>query len=193
MGNDYSHASVRAAARSLALVAVVLAAFCLAVGGCGTNFNELMYQVAGAAGRTAFDLWLTEQANQLADAHDQAADTDDGDAEDADEADDGADADDAGEGDADDGADAGDGGGGDLDDLTGDPVAGEAAYAANNCAACHCTGSSGDCTRTGGALVGVDASTLDEFLRGDAAHVTKPDLTDQEVADIAAYLASQGG
>ena len=77
-----------------------------------------------------------------------------------------------------------------LEDLVGDPAAGEALYA--SCAACHCADASGGCLPTATGVVGVSAETLDEFLRGDAPHPPS-DLTDQEIVDLEAYLASLGG
>ena len=92
---------------------VRLAALTLLLGlmGCGTNIEELLYQSATALGRTAFDVALTEAANNLADA--LAGDEpppDDGD------------------GDGGNGGDGGDGGNGPPDGAT---------LYANNCAACH--------------------------------------------------------
>ena len=83
----------------------------LGLTGCGTNIEELLYQSVTALGRTAFDVALTEVANDLADAlaRDDAP-PDDGD---------------------------GDGGNGDDGDDGGNGPPDGAALYANNCAACH--------------------------------------------------------
>jgi cytochrome c553 len=39
----------------------------------------------------------------------------------------------------------------------------------------------------------VTAETLDSVLRGDQAHPTKAELSDQDLADLEAYLASLAG
>ena len=146
--------------------------------GCGSNFPELLYQSASAAGRTYLDLLLTDVANTVTDALDREDEVSpDGD-------DDG---DDNGDDNGDD--DGGDGGDISFDDLTGDPAAGEPLYA--SCAACHCADGSGGCIPGATAVIGVSAETLDEFLRGGAAHPAS-DLTDQEIVDLEAYLASLG-
>lgn len=173
----------RIAACRLAPGAVALALLA-AVVGCGTNLDDILYQTGSSVGRTSLDLLLTDFANAIADRFDdQAADADqdDDDGDDADGDGDDGDGDDADGGDADDG-------GGDLTDLTGDPVAGEALFA--SCTACHCADAAGGCMPTAPGLIGADADVNDEYLRGDAPHPTKPDLTDQEIVDLAAFLAS---
>jgi len=74
--------------------------------------------------------------------------------------------------------------------LVGDPVAGAAVYADSGCAACHCADATGGCALSAPALPGADAITLDDYLRGAAAHPAKPALSDQDIADLAAYLDS---
>ena len=55
----------------------------LLVGGCGTNFDEILYQSLAATGRTAFDIFLTDLANAIADrAEDESDDGDDSDGDD---------------------------------------------------------------------------------------------------------------
>ena len=155
--------------------------------GCGTNVEELLRQSASALGRTYLDLLLTDLANDLADAQDRDDDVpDDGNG----------DGDGDGDGNGGNGGDGGNGNGGDngggsFDDLTGDPAAGEPLYA--SCTGCHCADASGDCLPGLPGLVGVSAETLDEYLRGDTAHpVKQAELTDQEIVDLEAYLASLG-
>jgi len=155
-----------------------LAAIALALGlaGCGTNLDEILFQSGTALGRTYLDLLLTDVANTLADRCDQDDEPIDGD-QNGDAADDG----------------NGDDGGvtdGGFEDLVGDPAAGEPLYA--SCAACHCADAVGGCLPGTPGVVGVSAETLDEFLRGDAPHPPS-DLTDQEIVDLEAYLASLGG
>ncbi|MGB2984628.1 MAG: hypothetical protein WBE26_01985 [Phycisphaerae bacterium] len=161
----------------LGLVSPFLVPLLVGLAGCGTNLNELLYQSASALGRTYLDLLLTDAANNVADALDE----------------DGAPPSDEGEddGDTDDGnGDDEDGGGVSFDDLTGDPAAGEPLYA--SCAGCHCADASGGCLPGATGLVGASAESLDEFLRGGASHPSS-DLTDQEIVDLEAYLASLGG
>lgn len=156
----------------IGLAAVALA---LGVGGCGTNLDEILFQSATALGRTYIDLLLTDAANTLAE-RDQDEEPVDGDQN----------------GDDVDGGNGGDDGttDGGFEDLVGDPAAGEALYA--SCAACHCADASGGCLPGTPGIIGVSAETLDEFLRGDAPHPPS-DLTDQEIVDLEAYLASLGG
>lgn len=159
-------------------VSILGIASLLGLAGCGTNLEEILFQSGAAIGRTYVDLLLTDMANTLADQLDQE--------------DEAVDEDQNGDDDDDGGDDDGDGGStdGNFDDLTGDPAAGEPLYA--SCAACHCADATGDCLPGAGALIGVSAETLDEFLRGDAGHPPS-DLTDQEIVDLEAYLASLGG
>lgn len=150
-------------------------ALALGIAGCGTNLDEILFQSATALGRTYIDLLLTDVANTLAE-RDQDEEPVDGD-QNGDDADDG-------NGDDDGTTDGG------FEDLVGDPAAGEPLYA--SCAACHCADASGGCLPSAPGVVGVSAETLDEFLRGDAPHPPS-DLTDQEIVDLEAYLASLGG
>jgi len=119
-----------------------------ALGGCGANMNELLFQTATAAANTAIDLWLTELANNLADHFD-------------DEPDDGP----------------------DLPD--GDPVAGEQAYRANGCAACHGENAEGG---IGPAMAGMnELEALQQRFGGGASH-NGSTLSEQEIEDVAAWL-----
>lgn len=155
----------------------------LALSGCGTNFSQLLLQSGTALGRSAFDLFLTDVANQVANALEQTEETDTPDVGDTGGAaggDAGGDTDDGSEGSGDDtiGPDAG------------DTALGEAVYADSGCAACHCADASGDCALSAPGLVGADAATLDDFLRGDVSHPVKPPLSDQDIADLEAYLGT---
>lgn len=150
----------------------------MGLSGCGTNFDEVLYQAANATGRTLLDLFLTDFANTLADSFDQE-DTPPS----ADEVSD-------------------DGGttlpdGPPLGELIGDPETGESTFVSNNCAACHCADAAGGCALDAPSLVGVATETLDDRLRGDAAHAGgKFNLTDQDIVDMQAYfdrLDTDGG
>lgn len=173
-------------------VCAAAVALLLACGGCGTSVNDLLFQTGTAVGRTFLDLLLTDVANTLEDQLDslgQPADGDDQDTDDAGAADD--DGDGGTNGDTNgDGSDNGGSTGGGLDDLTGDPAAGETVYAANGCTACHCEEAAGGCALSAPAIIDTAAQLLDDFLRGDEFHPTKIDLTDQEIVDLQAYLAS---
>lgn len=166
------------------------AALALALGlsGCGTNVNELLFQTGTAAGRTLLDLLLTDLANTIEDQLDNLSEaTDDGDQD----TDDAGGVDDNGDGDTD--GEINDNGGatgGGLDDLTGDPATGETLYTANGCAVCHCEDAAGDCALSAPAIIDTAAQSLANFLRGDEIHPSKIDLTDQEIVDLQAYLAS---
>lgn len=92
---------------------LVFAAHAVLLGGCGTNLNEVLLQSGTATGRTLIDLWLTDFENRLVDSFDRNTAA-------------------AGNG----GSTTDQGGGGDgSTGLTGDPDAGQAIFAANNCAA----------------------------------------------------------
>ena len=160
---------------------LVLAALAVPFAGCGTNLNEVLFQSGAATGRTLIDLWLTDFENRLADSLDRNG---------AAAGDSGSTTDQGGGGsDQGNGGSTGDGSTG----LTGDPAAGQTVFAANNCAACHCAAASGGCALSGPPIVGVTAGTLDGVLRGDQAHPAKVELSDQDLADLQAYLASLAG
>ena len=155
----------------------------LLAGGCGTNFDEILYQAFAATGRTALDIFLTDLANDLADradGGDAAPDDTDGD---------------GGTGDGGTG-DGGDSDGGDAADgasVGGDAAAGETIYVSNGCGSCHCADAGGGCALDAPALHDADGETLDEFLRGDTPHQGgKHDLTDQDIHDLQAFLGGLG-
>lgn len=151
--------------RSLPLV---LAALAFPFAGCGTNLDEVLFQSGVATGRTLIDLWLTDLENRLADSLDPNG---------------------AAAGDGGSTTDQGGGGGGSTG-LTGDPAAGQTVFTANNCAACHCADASGGCALSAPPIAGVASDTINARLRGDATHPLKIELTDQDLADLQAYLAS---
>ena len=155
----------------------------LLVSGCGTNFDEILYQAFAATGRTALDIFLTDLANDLADR----ADGDDAAPDDTD-GDDG-----TGDGGTGDGGDTDGGDGTDGGSVGGDAAAGETIFTANGCGSCHCADASGGCALDAPALLDADFETLDEFLRGDSPHTGgKHDLTDQDILDLQAYLGGLG-
>ena len=84
--------------------------------------------------------------------------------------------------------------GGDTTDdggATGDAAAGETLFTGNSCAACHCDDATGGCALDAPSLVGISDATLDDVLRGAASHTGgKLEATDQDIADLTAYLAS---
>jgi mono/diheme cytochrome c family protein len=64
-------------------------------------------------------------------------------------------------------------------------------YADNSCVGCHCADASGGCALSAPALVGAPVELLDTFLRGGESHVAGSfPFDDQDLADLAAYLAS---
>ncbi len=74
----------------------------------------------------------------------------------------------------------------------GDPVAGEAFYAANNCAACHCDDATGGCIPTAPSLVGEESDAIFSRLSGAEAHTGPPveGVTQEDADDLAAWLAA---
>ncbi|MBN4058993.1 cytochrome c [bacterium AH-315-J04] len=142
----------------------------ISVSGCGTNFEDVLFQVASAAGRTAVDAFVTDVANAIAgveDTDDSVTDV------------------------ADDDSDNDDSGSTDLDSLVGDLANGEDIFMANNCGACHCVDGIGGCALDAPSVIGVSTQVTDEVLRGSHAHAGgKFNLSDQEIADLIAYIAS---
>ena len=71
----------------------------------------------------------------------------------------------------------------------GDAGLGDALYMSNGCAACHADDGSGD---IGPDIRGESVQSLEDHLIGTEEHLggKKPDLTDQDLADIAAFLGS---
>lgn len=159
-----------------AAVPFLAAAMFAILPGCGSDLEWVLFQSATAAGQTVLDQLITEVANSVAEACDRE-DTPPQDGGDDDQ-----------NGDDDDDGDGGDGtDGSPFDDLTGDPAAGEPSYA--SCTACHCADAVGGCVPGTPGVVGATPEALDDYLRGDRSHVPS-DLTDQEIVDLAAYLAS---
>jgi len=75
--------------------------------------------------------------------------------------------------------------------LTGVAANGKTLFNANGCVACHCADASGGCAASAPALMGVTTQEVDDHLRGTAVHPGgKFTLTDQEIADIQAFLAN---
>ena len=71
--------------------------------------------------------------------------------------------------------------------IDGDAAAGAAAYAAGTCTLCHGPEAEGD---VGPTLAGMDElAALEERYSGGASHNGNT-LTDQEIMDVAAWLAS---
>ena len=155
-------------------VSVLVVVCLIGLPGCGTNFDEVLYQAAGATGRTFLDRLLTDVANTLADSFDQGGTPVPGDELDGDDGSDTVPPDDP-----------------PFEQLIGDPGAGEDLYASNSCTTCHCADAGGGCALDAPSLVGAATDTLDDLLRGDADHPGgKFNLTNQEIVDLQAYLAS---
>jgi len=75
--------------------------------------------------------------------------------------------------------------------LTGDAANGRALYTDNVCGACHCADATGGCAANAPSLIGVTTQVLDDDLRGSSVHAGgKYLLTDQEIADLQAFLAN---
>lgn len=141
----------------------------LLVSGCGSNFDEILYQAFAATGRTALDIFLTDLANDLAAGADGDAATDD--------TGDGSDTDGRGDSEGGDGADG---------DGTGEGLDGAALFVAN-CSACH--GSDG----ATGFAPDVTGATADEvFAAMSLATHGSISLTDDELTAIALFLGGDG-
>ncbi len=78
------------------------------------------------------------------------------------------------------------------DDSGGGSVAGgESLFVANNCGGCHCADAGGGCALDAPALAGATVETLADFLTGIEPHAGGQfALSDQDFADLQAYLAS---
>jgi len=157
--------------------------------GCGTDFNNVLFQSLASAGRSAFDLTLTDLANSVA----NVADSLNAPASDADQG--------GGEGDASGGSDNDSDGDGDSGEATdggvppdGDATNGRAVFDANGCSTCHCDDASGGCALNAPSLQGVEAQEVTDKLTGVVGHTGGTrELTDSELADLAAYLADLAG
>ena len=141
------------------------------VTGCGTDWQQVLIQESTAVGVTLVDRLLTEAANSLLDSLDEVGQPEPADDEPP--------------------VTDGDGGGAvDLDTLTGVEAQGESLFAGQGCMGCHCADATGGCVGEAPSVVGVAAETLDAVLRGSATHPVKPSLTDQDIVDLEAFLAS---
>ncbi len=158
----------RAGPRSCAWCAALSAIVVLGgLAGCGTNIEAVLAQTGNAAATTLFDALLTDFANSVADNLDQNAPRPV----------DGAD------GDGGDGGDDGDGG-----DNGGSP--GQQAYTDRGCGGCHGTDGEGG---SAPALAGVDQTDALEARFGGGADHFGSTLSDQEIADITAWLLGDEG
>jgi len=82
-------------------------------------------------------------------------------------------------------------GGGDMSGGSpGDSVAGATLFGMLPCSGCHCADGSGGCLSIAPNIQGVDVATIRDKLQGDTPHTGGkfPDLTDQQLADIMAFL-----
>lgn len=79
------------------------------------------------------------------------------------------------------------------DNTLGDPVAGEAFYVANNCAACHCADAGGGCAANAPSIVGEESDEIFGLLSGAEEHPggTVAGVTQADADDLAAWLATQ--
>jgi cytochrome c553 len=159
----------------------LLGGFFVLLPGCGANLSEIFYQSVAAAGRTLLDQVLTDVANDLAEQGEDQPDEGDGD----------------GNGDGDDGD--GNGGNGDGDgeepppgDLTGDAARGETLFASSGCGGCHCADAVGGCLPGAPGLVNIALDVLTANLTGGDPHPTSPNVSNQDIADLQAFLTSLG-
>jgi len=136
--------------------------------GCSTSAGDAFFNAATAAGTSLLDQLLTAAVNGTLDLLNPPTTPP-----------------------ADEQPAGGTGGGGSFDGLTGDAANGQTLFTANNCASCHCADASGGCALSAPSLVGVVVTDVDDHLRGQASHPGgKFQLTDQEIVDLTAFLAS---
>ena len=169
--------------RHLRRLAVVTAALSLAPAGCGSGVSEALRQTGAAAQRNFLDLLLTELAAALADAPGDTTESI-ADTEPVADGEDEVDTPNEPPGEVTDT--------GGLEDLAGDGSRGEALFAVNGCAACHCEDATGGCALEAPSLLEVDVAAVDENLRGEGPHPIAVELSDQEIVDLQAYLVSLG-
>ncbi len=154
--------------------------FLLFATGCGTDINQALLLAGESGARTFLDVLISDffsDLPELVSFPPGPGEPNGGDS-----------GDDAGT-DAGDGAPT-DGAGGDSP-----AEAGAAIYTANSCFACHCDDASGGCLPSAPDIVGRDSATLQEQLQGETPHTGGkfPDLTDQDIADLEAFLADDAG
>lgn len=132
--------------------------------GCGSNAGDLVVQYAEALAQTAVDQWLTELVNDL---NGTPIEPDDSDSTPGD----------------------GDTGNGDGE-PSGDPVQGASIYAANSCGACHCADAGGGCALSAPAIIATSHESIASILVEDSGHPLQPVLSETDIADLEAYLAT---
>ena len=136
------------------------------VPGCSTVAGDVFFNAATAASTSFFDLLLTAAINGTLDIINPLP--------------------------SDQQPNDGSGSDGNFDGLTGDAANGQSLFTLNNCASCHCADGSGGCALNAPSLIGVSTTEVDDNLRGQSPHVGGkfPQLTDQEIVDLVALLAS---
>lgn len=144
---------------------LVLLAAVASLSGCGSNASDILTQYAQAAAQTAVDQWLTSLANQI---NGTPIEPDDDDPTPGD----------------------GDTGNGETDQPVGNPVQGEELYTANNCGGCHCPDASGGCALSAPAIIAASVDNVASILDVASGHPFRPELTETDVGDLAAYLAT---
>lgn len=159
--------------------------------GCGSGVSEALLLALESGARTAVDVFISDLLTNLPDIVTTLPPI----------AGEPADGDDivAGDGDSGDGND--DPGGGDLPDdggggeLVANAASGEMTFVMNACGLCHCDDASGGCLSGSPDLRATDIETVREKLQGEPVHVGGkfPDLTQQELVDLVAFLADLGG
>jgi len=138
--------------------------------GCGSNVGDLATQYANAAATTALDQWLTSLSNDLYGTPLPAEGSDQG------------------GGDMTPGGDDGSGGG--TPGLVGDPTVGEEIFTSYGCSGCHCAGATGGCALSAPAIIGAAPELVANIVDPLFPHPVKPTLSDQDQADLVAFLAS---
>ncbi len=168
------------------LTLLLLAMTSVGITGCGNNLDLLLLRSAEATSRTFLDIFLTDLANTIAQQDADAQDN--GGADDGNGAGNDSNPPDSGGNDGVGGG--GSDGNGSLDNLVGDPVNGQVIYIDNGCGSCHCDDASGGCALEAPPIVGILIDDLNERTQGSADHPIKIDITNQDLADLDAYLAS---
>lgn len=146
--------------------------------GCGSDLNQALLLAGESGARTALDVLVSDFYSDLPELFSLPPGP--GEPAGGEEGDSGAEQDDATPTGGGDGAD-------------GDAQNGAATYTANGCSGCHCDDASGGCLSGAPSLQGEDFATIQELLQGDTPHMGGKfdELTDQDLADLEAFLTEQ--
>lgn len=72
----------------------------------------------------------------------------------------------------------------------GDAARGGELFTANSCGGCHCPDAGGGCALSAPAIIAASVESVASILDAASGHPTQPELSETDVADLAAYLAT---